>query len=146
MKERILKINPDLNVKTYEEFFDNSKYDSLILNTYDYIVDAIDSVKSKLDLITDAYNKNIKIISAMGAGNKLDPTKFEVTDINKTSMCPLAKIVRKELRQRNVKKLKVVYSKEEPVSSSTPPGSISFVPSVCGLIIAGEVIKDLTNT
>lgn len=113
-----------------------------------YIVDAIDTVTAKIALIQEADTLNIPIISSMGTGNKLEPTKFEVEDIYKTSVCPLAKVIRKELRNRGIKKLKVVYSKEEPikfetVSSNKIPGSISFVPSVAGLIIASEVIKDI---
>ena len=116
-------------------------------NNYTYIVDAIDTVSSKISLIEEAFNRNIKIISSMGTGNKLDPTKFEVTDIYKTSVCPLAKVMRKELKKRNIPHLKVVYSKEEPIATNTrTPASISFVPSVAGLIIAGEVIKDIINT
>ena len=117
----------------------------------DYVIDCIDTITSKLELIVRAKNMNIPIISCMGTGNKLDPTKFEVTDISKTSVCPLAKVIRKELRNREINTLKVVYSKEEPIKTNIfgeatkkqIPGSISFVPSVAGLIIAGEVIKDL---
>ena len=117
----------------------------------DYVIDCIDTITSKLELIVRAKNMNIPIISCMGTGNKLDPTKFEVTDISKTSVCPLAKVIRKELRNRGINTLKVVYSKEEPIKTNIfgeetkkqIPGSISFVPSVAGLIISGEVIKDL---
>ena len=126
----------------------------IIDESVSYIVDAIDTVTAKLELVERANKMNIPIISSMGTGNKLDPTRFEITDINKTSVCPLAKVMRKELKQRGIKKLKVLYSKEEPVqidysnfvsddSKKNPPASISFVPSVAGLIIAGEVIKDL---
>ena len=120
--------------------------------TVDYIVDAVDTVTAKIELVIRANKLNIPIISCMGTGNKLDPTKFEVTDIYKTSVCPLAKVMRKELKSRGINKLKVVYSKEEPIKPSVatestakkqPPGSISFVPSVAGLIAAGEVIKDI---
>lgn len=150
-KERILEINPKANVEIYSEFFTPETPD-FFDNTVDYIVDAIDTVTSKIELIVRANKLNIPIISCMGTGNKLDPTKFEVTDIYKTSVCPLAKVMRKELRAREIKKLKVVYSKEEPikpiqeisnVGKRQTPGSVSFVPSVAGLIIAGEVIKDL---
>ena len=166
-KERILDINPDANIETYQEFFmPDSK--EILDNTVDYIVDAVDTVTAKVELVIRANKLNIPIISCMGTGNKLDPTKFEVTDIYKTSVCPLAKVMRKELRARGIKELKVVYSKEEPLipdeteNSSCKtgcicppgtkrkctirnqvPGSISFVPSVVGLIIAGEIIKDI---
>lgn len=148
-RERILEINPNANVEIYQEFFmPNSE--EIIDNTVDYIVDAVDTVTAKIELVVRANKLNIPIISSMGTGNKLDPTKFEVTDIYKTSVCPLAKVMRKELRTRGIKKLKVVYSKEEPIKLNKAeqkqvPGSISFVPSVAGLIIAGEVIKDLVN-
>lgn len=126
----------------------------IIDDTVDYVVDAVDTVTAKIELVVRANKFNIPIISSMGTGNKLDPTKFEVTDIYKTSICPLAKVMRKELRARGIKGLKVVYSKEEPIkpdesiesSKNKPiPGSISFVPSVAGLIVAGEVIKDIIH-
>lgn len=147
MKERILSINPEAKVDVSTEFFmPGSK---LLNNFLDYIVDAIDTVTGKIELVCKANELNIPIISAMGTGNKLDPTKFEVTDIYKTSVCPLAKVIRKELRSRGIEKLKVVYSKEEPIKPNDgdykTPASISFVPSVAGLIIAGEVIKDIIN-
>ena len=143
-KERILEINPNANVEIYQEFFmPESK--GILDNTVDYIVDAVDTVTAKIELVERANKLNIPIISSMGTGNKLDPTKFEVTDIYKTSVCPLAKVMRKELKNRGVKKLKVVYSKEEPIVKKQVPGSISFVPSVAGLIIAGEVIKDIIS-
>ena len=141
-KERILEINPNAKIEVFKEFFP-PETKGIIDNTIDYIVDCIDTVTSKIELVIRAKNFNIPIISCMGTGNKLDPTKFEITDIFKTSICPLAKVMRKELKARNIKHLKVLYSKEEPVIKSTPPGSISFVPSVAGLIIAGEVIKDI---
>ncbi len=146
-KERILEINPNAKVEIYQEFFmPNSK--EFFDNTVDYIVDAIDTVTAKIELIVRANKFNIPIISCMGTGNKLDPTMFEVTDIYKTSVCPLAKVLRKELKKRRIDRLKVVYSKEEPIKKtdieySNVPASISFVPSVAGLIIAGEVIKDI---
>ena len=165
-KERILEINPDANVEIFQKFFIHDTKE-ILDNTVDYIVDAI---TSKIELVVRANELNIPIISSMGTGNKLDPTKFEVTDIYKTSVCPLAKVMRKELRARNIKALKVVYSKEEPIklnntnntslqnnnilSENTEcesqikkqvPGSVSFVPSVAGLIIAGEVIKDIIS-
>lgn len=166
-KERILEINPNANVEIYQEFFmPDSK--EILDDTVSYIVDSVDTVTAKIELVVRANKLNIPIISSMGTGNKLDPTKFEVTDIYKTSVCPLAKVMRKELRARGIKKLKVVYSKEEPIKlddenessckqncicppgtkrkcsiRNQVPGSISFVPSVAGLIIAGEVIKDI---
>ena len=166
-KNRILEINPNANVEIYQEFFmPDSK--EILDGSVDYIVDSVDTVTAKIELVVRANKLNIPIISSMGTGNKLDPTKFEVTDIYKTSICPLAKVMRKELRARNIKKLKVVYSKEEPIKPQETennscasncicppgtkrkctirnqvPGSISFVPSVAGLIIAGEVIKDV---
>ncbi len=168
MKERILEINPQAEVTTYQTFYLPDTADQFNFDEYDYIVDAIDTVTAKIDLICKAQAKNIPIISSMGAGNKLDPTKFEVTDIFKTSICPLAKVMRKELKKRGIPSLKVVYSKESPIvptetetsscatscicpSGTTRkcttrrqiPGSVSFVPSVAGLIIAGEVVKDL---
>ena len=151
-KERILEINPEANVEIYQEFFMPDSQ-GILDDTVDYIIDAVDTVTAKIELVMRANKLNIPIISSMGTGNKLDPTRFEVTDIYKTSVCPLAKVMRKELRARGVKKLKVVYSKEEPIKLAKTteenkekkqvPGSISFVPSVVGLIIAGEVIKDI---
>lgn len=146
-KERVLSINPNANVEIYQEFFlPESK--GILDETVDYIVDSVDTVTAKIELVIRANKLNIPIISSMGTGNKLDPTRFEVTDIYKTSVCPLAKVMRKELKNRGIKKLKVVYSKEEPikhenVDGKQVPASISFVPSVAGLIIAGEVIKDI---
>lgn len=150
-KKRILDINPEANVEIHQEFFmpdSNEIFD----NTFDYIVDCVDTVTAKIELVIRAKRFDIPIISCMGTGNKLDPTKFEVSDIFETSVCPLAKVMRKELKARGIDKLKVVYSKEEPMkidsnednfNKKQTPGSISFVPSVAGLIIAGEVIKDL---
>ncbi|MBQ3145166.1 MAG: tRNA threonylcarbamoyladenosine dehydratase [Clostridia bacterium] len=150
-KQRILEINPEAQVEIYQEFF-FPETEGILDKTIDYIVDAIDTVTSKIELVLRANKLEIPIISSMGTGNKLDSTKFEVTDIYKTSVCPLAKVMRKELKQRGIKKLKVVYSKEEPIKVKTntiykkqTPGSISFVPSVAGLIIAGEVIKDICS-
>lgn len=148
-KERILEINPEANVEIYQEFF-MPETKGILDESIDYIVDAVDTVTAKIELVVRANKLNIPIISSMGTGNKLDPTKFEVTDIYKTSICPLAKVMRKELKTRGIKKLKVVYSKEEPIKRQANnevrkqvPASISFVPSVAGLIIAGEVIKDI---
>lgn len=144
-KERILDINPNCNVTAIKEFVSKENIENMLVGIkIDYIVDAIDTVSSKLGIIEYAYNNHIKIISCMGTGNKLDASKFEITDINKTSVCPLAKVIRKELRNLNIPKLKVLYSNEEPINQkSSPPASISFVPSVAGLLIAGEVIRDL---
>ena len=155
MKERILSINPQAKVTPFKTFYTPQNADEFDLSAYDYIVDAIDTVTSKIELCVRAQKANTPIISSMGAGNKLDPTAFEVTDICKTSVCPLAKVMRRELKAKGVNKLKVVYSKEEPIKITDTqgieipegkrqiPGSVSFVPSVVGLIIAGEVIKDL---
>lgn len=154
-KERILEINPNAKVETIQEFFmPESK--EILDKTVDYIIDCVDTVTAKIELVIRANKLNIPIISSMGTGNKLNPTKFEVTDIYKTSVCPLANVMRKELKAREIKSLKVVYSKEEPIkpydicqpdarAKKQVPGSISFVPSVAGLIIAGEVIKDIIN-
>lgn len=148
-RERLLKINPDLKIKIFNKFVDKNNIFTFIDSTITYIVDAIDTVSSKLDLVEYANLNNIPIISCMGTGNKLDSTKFEIADISKTSVCPLAKVMRKELRLRGINHLKVLYSKEVPVRYNTDielsriPASISFVPSVAGLIIAGEVINDI---
>lgn len=153
-KKRILEINPKTNVKTYEMFFTPQNANEFDFTNYDYIIDAIDTVSGKLALIEKAKEHNIPIICSMGAGNKLDPTKFEVTDISKTSVCPLARVIRTELKKRRITGVKVVYSKEIPIkpqksneisAKNQIPGSIAFVPSVVGLIIAGEVIKDLIS-
>lgn len=170
MKKRVLEINPDAKITAYKKLYNESSAEELLQDDYDYVVDAIDMVSAKLDLIERCKNKNIPIISAMGAGNKLDPTQLKVADIYETKMCPLARVMRKELKNRNIKDLKVVYSEEKAL---TPididggcksncictnkdeidsrnctarrqiPGSVSFVPSVSGLIIASEVVKDL---
>ena len=157
-RERILDINPDASVNTYTTFYLPENKDIFDFSQYDYVVDAIDTVTGKISLIVQANESNTRIISSMGAGNKLDPTKFEVSDIYKTSVCPLAKVMRRELKKRNIPSLKVVYSKEMPIKPTDndmnsnlneienrkkAPGSISFVPSVVGLIIASEIIKDL---
>ena len=145
-KERILEINPEANIEIIEEFFTKDSKE-IFDNTFSYIIDAIDTISSKIELIVRANKLNIPIISCMGTGNKLDPTKFEITDIYKTTVCPLAKVIRKELRNRGIEKLKVLYSKEEPIklNNTNTISSISFVPSVAGLIISGEVIKDILN-
>ena len=159
-KERILAINPNAKVEVYKDFF-MPETEGILDNSIDYIVDCIDTITAKIELVMRANKLNIPIISSMGTGNKLDPTKFRVTDIYKTKICPLAKVMRKELRERKIKKLKVVYSEEEPIrpdeelekecllaeekqtTKKQIPGSVAFVPSVAGLIISGEVIKDL---
>lgn len=168
--ERIHEINPDAVVNTYKTFYTPDTAEQFDFTQYDYIVDAIDTVTGKIALVVNADAAGTPIISSMGAGNKVDPTAFEVTDLYKTSVCPLAKVMRYELKRRGIKKLKVVYSKEPPITpiddmaiscrahcicpSGTArkctqrrqvPGSNAFVPSVVGLIIAGEVIKDLTG-
>lgn len=155
MKQRILDINPEAKVETYKTFYMPDCKENILDNSIDYIVDAIDTVTAKIYLIEEAQRLNIPIISSMGTGNKLEPSKFEITDIYKTSVCPLAKVMRKELKQRNIKKLNVLYSKEEPVkikrnseeetTKKQVPGSIAFSPSVAGLIIASKVVKDLIN-
>lgn len=143
MRERILEINPEANVEIYNPKNLDFEEQELINESFSYVIDAVDTVKTKINIIEKAKEKRVPVISAMGAGNKLDATKFEVADISKTDVCPLARTIRKELRKRNIKDVKVVYSKEEPVIKEKTPASISYVPSVCGLIIAGEVIKDI---
>ena len=168
MKERILEINPNANVETYQEFYMPNSENKILDKTIDYVVDSIDTVTAKIELVMNCNELGIPIISSMGTGNKLDPSRFEITDIYKTSICPLAKVMRKELRKREIKKLKVIYSKEEPIKPDETlecscktncicppgtkrkcaernqvPGSISFVPSVAGLMITGEVIEDI---
>ena len=154
-KRRVLDINPDCRVVTWEVFYTPETADQFDFTRYDYIVDAIDTVTGKLQLIQRAHECGTPIISCMGTGNKLDASAFEVSDISKTTMCPLARIVRKELGKRGIKHLKVVYSKEEALSPTgweeeakalgkrQIPGSVSFVPGAAGLILAGEVIKDI---
>ena len=157
-RERILDINPECRVTIHQTFFLPETSDRFDFSQYDYVVDAIDTVKGKLELALKAQEAGVPIISSMGAGNKLDPTAFEVCDISKTSVCPLARVMRLECRKRGIKKLKVVYSKEQAVRPFADiaaevreeddvrrdiPGSMAFVPSVAGLIIAGEVIKEL---
>lgn len=172
MKERILDINPNTIVNTYKCFFLPENADSFPFDKYDYVVDCVDTVTAKIELIMRCKEVNVPIISAMGAGNKLDPSRFKVADIFQTTMCPLARVMRYEMKKRGVKKLKVVYSDEKPIniqnattSSETnlnanngnseennnkfkkiAPGSISFVPAAAGLVIAGELVKDLYNT
>lgn len=166
MKERILEINPECKVNIYNCFYLPETKDEFDFSQYSYIVDAVDTVTAKIQLVVEAQEKNVPIISSMGAGNKLNPAEFEVADIYKTSVCPLAKVMRRELKKRNIKHLKVVYSKEEALTPMeeigveeipleemefksakrrATPGSVAFVPSVAGLIIASEVIKDLAE-
>lgn len=147
MKERIADINPDCSVQAMDIFYSEENADLIPFSEFDYIVDCIDSVKSKMHLITTAHEKGVKIISSMGAGNKLDPTRFRVSDISKTSVDPLAKVIRIELRKRGINHLKVVFSDEDPINPNRQrtPGSVSFVPSVVGLIMGGETIKDLIS-
>lgn len=169
-KERLLDINPDMTVNTYRTFYMPETADRFDFTQYDYVVDAIDTVTGKIELVMNAQKCGTPIICSMGAGNKVDPTRFEVADIYSTSVCPLARVMRYELKKRGIKKLKVVYSKEKPITPvedmaisgkencicppgtvrkctqrNQVPGSNAFVPSVAGLIIAGEVIKDITG-
>ena len=159
MKERLLEIHPEVKVHVYDCFFLPETKEQFDFTAYDYVIDAVDTVTAKLALVEACKEAGVPIVSSMGAGNKLDPTAFEVTDIYKTSVCPLAKVMRKELKARGIKKLKVVYSKEIPLepiedeefvsdekrSRRATPGSIAFVPSVAGLILAGEVVKDIVG-
>ena len=170
MKERILEINPNANVETHQEFYMSNSESNIINNELSYVVDCVDTVTAKIEIITQCKKLNVPVISAMGTGNKLDPSRFEITDIYKTNICPLAKVMRKELRKRNIDSLKVICSEEEPIKPDETlecscktncicppgtkrkcaernqvPGSISFVPSVAGLMIAGEVVKDIIN-
>ena len=171
MKERMLDINPDVDVRIHRCFFLPENADDFPFDEYDYVVDAVDTVTAKIELILRAKAHNVPIISAMGAGNKLDPGRFKIADIYQTSVCPLARVMRRELKKRHVKNLKVVYSDEQPIrpledmsiSCRTGcicppgaqhkcterrdiPGSTAFVPAVAGLMIAGEIVKDLSKT
>jgi tRNA A37 threonylcarbamoyladenosine dehydratase len=161
MAARIRDINPDCVVRVHECFYLPEEADRFDFSAYDYIADAIDTVRAKIDLVVRAKEAGVPIICAMGAGNKLDPTRFEVADLAKTSVCPLAKVMRVELRRRGIEHVKVVYSREEPAarpqdapsdtasamdgSRRATPGSLSFVPAVMGLIMAGEIIKDVVG-
>ena len=170
MRERMLDINPDVQIVTHKCFFLPENADEFDFRDYDYVVDAVDTVTAKIELIMRAQREGVPIISAMGAGNKLDPGRFKIADIYDTSICPLARVMRRELKKRNIKSLKVVYSDEPPIqpgkdilissttdSSTTDegdtntkrraiPGSMAFVPAVAGLMMAGEIVKDLTRT
>lgn len=153
MKERLLDINPDINVELHNCFYLPDSHDDYDFAGYDYVIDCIDTVAAKLDIVCQSVSAGTKIISSMGTGNKLDPSRFEIADIYKTSVCPLARVMRYELKKRGIKKLKVLYSKEEPIKvSAVPdeestrrsiPGSIAFAPATAGLIIASEVVKDI---
>ncbi|MDO5154810.1 MAG: tRNA threonylcarbamoyladenosine dehydratase [Eubacteriales bacterium] len=157
MKERILSINPDACVNVYPCFFLPENADTFPFEEYDYVVDAVDTVTAKIEIIMQAKKHNVPVISSMGAGNKLDPSAFRVADLYKTKVCPLAKVMRRELKKRNVKQVKVVYSEEEPLKPMwehsqleetgrrATPGSVAFVPSVAGLIMAGEIVKDMVR-
>jgi len=159
-KERVLEIDPDISVTAREQFFHPDTAGTFDFSGYSYVVDAIDTVTGKLALVTAAQAAGVPIISCMGTGNKLDPTRFQIADISKTSVCPLARIMRKECAKRGIRHLKVLYSTEDPIPSDPTalsdeelpegrralPGSVAFVPSVAGLIIAGEVIKDLLGS
>ena len=160
MKERILDINPECKVNVFQCFYLPETKDLFDFKKYDYVIDAVDTVKAKIQLIAQAKEAGIPIICSMGAGNKLDPTRFEIADISETSVCPLARVMRQECKKRGLKDVKVVYSKEIPITpkispeeadeaeqkgNGIAPGSCAFVPSVAGLIIASEVIKDLSN-
>lgn len=151
-KARILEINPNCIVNTFNTFILPENIDSIDFSVYNYVIDAIDTVSGKIAIIEQCNKQNVPVISSMGTGNKLDPTKFEITDIFKTSVCPLARVMRTEMKKRGIKKLKVLYSKEEPLKpviseiterGKAVPGSISFVPPVAGMIIGGEIIKEL---
>ena len=155
-EERIHDINPEAKVTKYNLFYSKENADLIDFSEYNYVVDAIDTVSGKLEIIERAKKANVPVISSMGAGNKIHPELFEISDISKTSVCPLAKVMRQELKKRNIKKVKVVYSKEIPIKplnsdesislNKRIPGSNAFTPSTAGLIIAGEVIRELTNT
>lgn len=151
-KKRLKDINPDLTVNCHNVFYLPENADKFNFSDYDYVIDAVDTVSAKIDIIVRAKEKSVPVISSMGAGNKLDPTRFEVSDIYNTSVCPLARVMRKAMKDRGIADLKVVYSKEEPIvrkekvfgeNGKLIPGSIAFVPSVVGLIMAGETVKDL---
>ncbi len=156
MRERILEINPDANVETYKEFYMADSEIDILTEDLSYAVDCVDTIMAKIAIICKCDEIGVPVISSMGTGNKLDPSMFEVADIFETSVCPLARIMKKDLRKRNIEKLKVVYSKEHPINTNDcainkqnrkykVKGSVSFVPSVAGLIIAGEVVKDIVG-
>ncbi len=143
-KERCLDINPDIKINTFDTFFLPKNSDKINFSAFDYVADCVDTVTAKLEIIKKSREACVPVISSMGTGNKLNASKFEICDISKTSVCPLAKVMRRECRERGFKNVKVLYSKEEPVKSGEhTPASISFVPSVAGLLIAGEIVRDL---
>jgi len=145
MKERMLDINPDVNVEIHRCFFLPENADDFSFQEYDYVVDAVDTVTAKIELILRAKKDGVPIISAMGAGNKLDPSRFKVADIYETTVCLLARVMRRELKKRDIESLKVVYSDEAPIKTDADfPGSTAFTPAAMGLIIAGEIVKDLS--
>ena len=145
MKERMLDINPDVNVDVHRCFFLPENSDDFSFQEYDYVVDAVDTVTAKIELILRAKKDGVPIISAMGAGNKLDPSRFKVADIYETTVCPLARVMRRELKKRDIESLKVVYSDEAPIKTDADfPGSTAFTPAAMGLVIAGEIVKDLS--
>ena len=146
MRERALNVNPQCRAEALRLFYDAATADQIDLSRYECVVDAIDSVASKILLVQRAQAAGAWVVSAMGAGNKLDPTRFEAADIYETSVCPLARVMRRELKARGVPALRVVYSREEPVARTRPPGSVSFVPSAMGLVIAGEVVRHILET
>ena len=145
LKNRILDINPECKVFVYNQFFlpENSK--DFDFSIYDYVVDAVDTVTAKIEIIKKSKESNVPVISSMGTGNKLNPMGFKVSDISKTKVCPLARVMRNELKKRGISKVKCVYSEENPVIQTQTPASVAFVPSVAGLLIASEVIKDLVK-
>ncbi len=149
MRERLLSINPEAQVRIYETFFLPENADTFPFHEYDYVVDAVDTVTAKIELILRAKNEGVPVISAMGAGNKLEAERMRVADIYDTQVCPLARVMRRELKKRGVTELKVVYSDEPPIipegMEERAPGSTAFVPAVCGLLIAGEVVRDLAG-
>lgn len=146
MARRLIAINPLCIVHPMHKCYTPENTQEFHLQDYDYVVDAVDMVTAKIDLVVKSQSNKVPIISCMGTGNKMDASHFHITDIYETSVCPLAKVMRKELRERGVKSLKVLYSAEEPMSRENPPGSIAFVPSVAGLLIAGEVVRDLLKS
>ncbi len=146
IERRIKDINPECYVNRYDMFFLPENSDSIDFSKFDYVADCVDTVTAKLEIIRKAKALDVPVISCMGTGNKLDPSRFEISDISKTSVCPLAKVMRKECKDRGLIGVKVLYSKEDPVKSNCrTPGSVSFVPSVAGLMIGGEIIKDLSS-
>ena len=145
LKNRILDINPECQVFVYNQFFLPENSNDFDFSIYDYVVDAVDTVTAKLEIIKKSKESNVPVISSMGTGNKLNPMGFKVSDISKTKVCPLARVMRNELKKRGISKVKCVYSEENPVIQTQTPASVAFVPSVAGLLIASEVIKDLVK-